>query len=139
MSGTFQGPGTLQFTPDNKKVTAYSGAVSVNNTNVTLLEFTTTSYYLDVNVLIGSESSSNDDLNLIISLDNETIYHANFNNTFQAYIYGSNTLNFIITPFTAFKLTMKNTSASTIHNCFAVLTGKANGTIEQFDLEVKND
>jgi len=46
MSGTFQGVGTLQFTPDNKNAYAYSGAISINNETKTYLEFTTDDYIL---------------------------------------------------------------------------------------------
>jgi hypothetical protein len=52
MSGTFQGVGTLQFTPDNKNSYAYSGAISINNETKTFLEFTTDDYILLSKILL---------------------------------------------------------------------------------------
>ena len=135
MSGTFQGVGTLQFTPDNKHAQALSGAVTVTGelgTPDTILEFETQSYYLLTKIAWSSLTVGGNDERVYIYLDDNLIFDSRYSN-------GANSTNdqplpLIIPPFTNFKFKygMEVSNVATL-----VLTASVYGSIEQFDLEVK--
>ena len=135
MSGTFQGVGTLQFTPDNKHAQALSGAVTVTGelTNpLKLLEFETQSYYLLTKIAWSSLTVGGNDERVYIYLDDVLIFTSRYST-------GANTTNdqplpLIIPPFTTFKFSM---GMEVPVDASVVLTATTMGAIEQFDLEVK--
>jgi len=138
MTATFQGVGTLQFTPDNKYAFITSGEQSTPATTdpVTLLEFDTQSYYLVAKALFSYSDG----------FDSDNMQHSILFNDFNIFTYmvtgattytePDNTVPLIIPPFTNVKMQTKNFSgnARTIWN---MITASVHGPIEQFDLEVK--
>ena len=137
MSGTFEGVGSLQFTPDNKRAYAYSGIVAVDNNEPTLLEFETNSEYLDTKIMIFNESGSGDDMR----------YKVKFNGIVVASMYANSGNDFlldtpilmVIPPFTTVLITADNISSGTNRNHTAHIKAKVKGAIEQIDLEAIRD
>jgi hypothetical protein len=139
MTGTFEGVGTLQFTPDNKMAYAVSGIINVNNLETTALEFTTNSEYLISKLQVLNGTDSNEDF----------LYRVFFNNIIIAQwrclqlttidINMPNYYNLIIPPFTTVKVTGQNNTSSTIRVHSATLVAKVGGAIEQQNLEAITD
>jgi hypothetical protein len=134
MSGTFSGVNTLQFTPDNKHAYAYSGTVLVSESKTEIMEFTTTSFYLVGDLTIFLVSDTTDDIEFIVEFDNQTILETNTTHYNQYTPYQP--LPIIIPPFTKVTISGKNQGSGS-KNVGMNFTGKAQGSIEQFDLEVK--
>ena len=141
MSGTFQGVGTLQFTPDNKYAQIVSGNKEVNSALTTLAEFTTESYYLKSIINFYYGESSNDRFKYEVQL-NDTIL-ANY------FVFGpadtngehfvSNPIVLIIPPFTKCTLIAQNIENDNSRKQSVILNAKVLGSIEQFDLELKSE
>jgi hypothetical protein len=139
MAGTFQGAGTLQFTPDNKHAFAYSGNISVtgaSSANTNILEFDTQSYYLITTFQPFSTNRGSAQLYLEIKLDDETVVKTEFDSSGSVNPLLDVPIKLIIPPFTNFKTFVGIESGSST-NWSAVLTSKVKGSIEQFNLEVK--
>jgi hypothetical protein len=138
MTGTFEGVGTLQFSPDNKYAYAYSGSQVPNSTDeTTLMEFKTESEYL---VGVGAFDYDNEE-NMRIR------WRIYFNDVIVAYptsrfqdtdVNPVNVLELIIPPFTTVKFTAQESSATT-DELFARFTGKVKGAVEQKNLEAITD
>jgi len=139
MSGTFSGVGTLQFTPDNKHAYVYNMA-SIGTGDVsevkTYFEFQTQSYYLVGNLIGGRNMKSGAECTVEATFDDITVFKTKWDN-------GSSLTNnnpmasatpFIIPPFTNFKLTCSVDKQDEIS---MGLLCEVKGSIEQFDLEVK--
>ena len=75
MSGTFQGVGTLQFSPDNQRVYAYTGLVETSNdqSEVEMIQFTTGSEYLTLLIQFSGDTERSDDLACRIYFNNTEI------------------------------------------------------------------
>jgi len=134
MTGTFEGVGSLQFTPDNKFAYAYSGVVDVNNSDVTILEFTNNSEYIDSKIDIVNGSGSGDDMR----------YYIKYNDVIIVQIYSgtSDVLNqfsfpkyLVIPPFTKVTIIGVNISSGTLRAHTVTMVGKVKGAIEQENLE----
>jgi hypothetical protein len=137
MTGTFEGVGTLQFSPDNKHGYAYSGIVAVTNTEVTTLEFTTGSSYL-VGIFQPQYFSDNNDVYLhTVKFNNVAVVGFEFNGSNNAD--GAIPRPIIIPPFTTVSCSAKNTTDSTSNNVGANIVGKIKGAIEQENLEAITD
>tara|TARA_R110000822_G_scaffold12253_1_gene44485 strand:+ start:541 stop:972 length:432 start_codon:yes stop_codon:yes gene_type:complete len=143
MTGTFQGVGTLQFTPDNKRCFAYGGTLSaITGSLTTYLEFTTASEY------IQGELQLNSALRILSSEVKQSFGQISFNDEIIALITTGNEADdaaffsqckLIIPPFT--KVTIKLASdvnqSDTLQT--ATFTGNVYGAIEQFDLRLKDE
>jgi hypothetical protein len=134
MSGTFQGVNSLQFTPDNKYCYAYSGSLSVDTTEQTMLEFTTNSEYIIAKFNFTALERTGDQLFGNLYLNNVKLATSwsglSTNNGEPSY-----PLEIIIPPFTTLKATGDNITAAGRE--FAVtMIGTVHGSIEQLDLEV---
>ena len=139
MSGTFDGVGSLQFTPDNKYAYAYSGEIGIDSTagGTTLLEFNTNSEYLNSQIQMFNTSGSGDDIR----------YEILFNNIIVASMYANSGNDFLldtpilllIPPFTEVKIKGLNISSGTARIHTTTLWGEAKGAIEQIDLEAITD
>ena len=134
MAATFQGVGTLQFTPDNKRAFAYSGDILSPTAGgySRLIQFETQSYYLVAKFNFGGEPSTVN-VGFLIKLDNVDIIEIP---TREPYDMMYN-VDLIIPPFTTVEvladpdgsdLTVQTTMVAEVH-----------GAIEQFNLEVKNE
>tara|TARA_Y100000296_G_C4971168_1_gene155960 strand:- start:52 stop:468 length:417 start_codon:yes stop_codon:yes gene_type:complete len=138
MTGTFQGVGTLQFTPDNKHCFAYTGSKSVDNNITTMLEFTTASEYIIGRyrtVYFADNLGQNFTYDLL--LNNVQIDQITRNDNFSDEKYSD--FVFIIPPFTTVKFTGQNVSDTSTKNIGIVFTGKVLGTIKQLDLRLNDD
>ena len=140
MTATFQGVGTLQFTPDNKHAFITSGEKSTpsSTAEVTLLEFETQSYYLIAKVLFSySDSFDTDNLKHSILFDDVSIFEYSVTGA-STYTEPDNYIPLIIPPFTNVKMNTQNLSGNA-RSVWNLITAEVKGPIEQFDLEVKNE
>mgnify|MGYP003629370794 CR=1 FL=1 len=131
-----QGLSTLQFTPDNKRAYAYN-VLSVDNATATFIEFNTLSYYLVGTIQMGRNMKASAETDFQVLFNDVKVYSAKYDNgAGQTLVMPTVTpLPIIIPPFTNVKLVCEvNDAADTIAVNF---TANVHGTIEQFDLEVK--
>ena len=143
MTGTFEGIGSLQFTPDNKRAYAFSGEVLVNNTTVTMLEFETSSEYLisllsygiDQNASLGSSKL----IGFTISFNDTKIFQqvSQTSTTLQLIDFDPN-YTFVIPPFTKVKIETETTNTSDVPT-YAMISAEVHGAIEQINLESITD
>jgi len=134
MVATFSGVNTLQFSPDNKHAFAYSGVVLVGTTKTKVMEFTPTSFYLVGELSIFCISDTTDDMEYIVELDDYTIMEMN-TTSFKDYA-PYQPIPIIIPPFTKITLSAFNLDSGS-KNVAMNFTGKARGSIEQLDLEIR--
>lgn len=132
MTGTFEGVGSLQFSPDNKRAYAFSGLVGVTNAKATVLEFDTNSEYLAGKYYFINASGSGDDFRYEIEFNDIVIVGAyrdsgNAEPQFRGKI--------IVPPFTNVKFTADNISSATERNHTIIFVSKVSGAIEQENLE----
>jgi hypothetical protein len=144
MSGTFEGVGSLQFTPDNKHAYAYSGENQISTTEVIALNFNTNSEYIKGRFIFGGSIKYD-------NIGNGTInaFQIRFNNVIVATIkVATNTddqpsmelYDIIIPPFSNVVIGVID-SASTSAGFYTTttFTGKVKGAIQQTDLEAISD
>ena len=135
MSGTFEGVGTLQFTPDNKHAYIYSGEKAMlSGTAQDVINFTTGSYYLISKFCWNNNSSTTPDEILEIKFNNLTIVKARYANAVDAT--NEQPIPLIIPPFTEVNVNFELQGAAEATFQF---TAEVKGTIEQFDLRLKNE
>tara|TARA_R100000655_G_C2937242_1_gene185050 strand:- start:112 stop:531 length:420 start_codon:yes stop_codon:yes gene_type:complete len=138
MSGTFQGVNTLQFSPDNKYVQAFSGVQTISNTETTLLEVSTNSEYFYLTLKYGygalAGAGTSDDFIFRIYLDNIEILSQIAKDATEPDDFAPIV---ILPPFTTLKTTAENLSGSASREISVILNGTVHGAIEQFSLEVK--
>ena len=135
MSGVFEGVGTLQFTPDAKYASIYSGEKSmVSGTSQDVLIFTTGSYYLIAKYCWFCDSSTTPDEIFTIKFNDITIINARYANAVDAS--SEQPIPLIIPPFTTVKVNyeVQGTATATFH-----LVADVKGAIEQIDLEAIRD
>ena len=141
MTGTFEGVGSLQFSPDNKLAYAFSGQFGVDDNETTLLEFQTDSEYLIAKVQFNSMNELAQECGYRIYFNNVII--SNFlagNNAPDYSAKPYNTTTLIIPPFTSFKATAQNLDDSvTLTNQTFTLAAHVGGAIEQENLESISD
>jgi hypothetical protein len=123
-------PNALNFTPDNKRCYAYSGAVTVTNVVNTLLEFSTNSEYLKVKVGFYSNGISNDDYNQIIYFNDVAVISQTVPQTYQSTATGYQPIELIIPPFTDVKITFANVTDTSSNVWTLALSGEAYGMSE---------
>ena len=138
MTGTFEGVGTLQFSPDNKVAYAYSGVISCDNSETDLIQFDTNSEYIvggwfaHFNQLTGDPLAS-EDFRFILYLNSIQIAAIETNDSQGS---SRNTIqDIIIPPFTNVRITGRNYTGSVTEPVGVVVTGKVSGAIEQENLE----
>tara|TARA_R110002110_G_scaffold110122_2_gene274641 strand:+ start:995 stop:1444 length:450 start_codon:yes stop_codon:yes gene_type:complete len=142
MTGVFEGVGTLQFSPDNKLAYAYSGVKDyggVQHQEYTILEFTTTSEYLDSKFQYSFSEYQSDDTIAIIKLNDIIVSENYFNDTRMAFNYGMSPILLVIPPFTNVKVIMINKATATAYEVTASMIAEVAGAIEQENLEAITD
>jgi len=145
MTGTFQGVNTLQFTPDNKFCYGYN-YYSMKAAARTELLFQTNSEYIvgtfQINAGVDDDDPSSATIQsiAIISFNdiNISLLAANSGATPDRRP-SSNTQELIIPPFTTVKIIVDDFNDFPDKFGSLSFTGKVHGTIEQFDLELKNE
>ena len=139
MTGTFEGVGSLQFTPDNKYCWAYSGDIAVTNLETTALNFGTNSEYIRARFQLSSDSGSSDNIRSIIYFNDIQVYSAKYQEDNLKPWSDTLDLHLIIPPFTNVKFTLANASSVTAREHFVQMVGKVHGAIEQQNLESITD
>jgi len=137
MTGTFEGVGTLQFSPDNKRAYAYSGGVStVAATDVTLLQFTTGSEYHIAKIQFWYDANgSGSNIEFKTSFNDVKITTIIVTDSNDAE--WCTPVELIIPPFTTVHIEAKNFTGT--EAVLASLTTKVKGAIEQQNLEAITD
>jgi len=139
MTGTFEGVGSLQFSPDNKLAYAYSGIIGVDENETTALEFDVNSEYLEALVLFNYYDNDADAYRCRIYFNDVVV---------QGFVYygkkdykDNNEIPtpIIVPPFTNVKLTLQNIDNTNERSHIVSLTAKVNGAIEQENLEAITD
>ena len=152
MSGTFQGVGTLQFTPDNKYAFAYSGEFTgaSGTAPTTRLEFQTGSYYLVGKIRsagmtdLGSPSTGMV-LATRVYFNNKNAPTADASKVILTFktdgasedMPYADEASIIIPPFTLVSIVTDMDVSDASKDGSISFTGKVLGSIEQFNLEVK--
>jgi hypothetical protein len=134
MTGTFEGVGSLQFSPDNKYAYAYSGTITLTGTGAAddlCLDFDTNSEYI-----VGGFQWSNTETNatrdsyIEIHFNDQKVYGGRWENPNS--IEKSTPIYFVIPPFTNVKCYQGNDGTT---QGYFTMTGKVHGAIEQENLE----
>jgi len=123
-------PTALNFTPDNLRAFAYSGPVAVTNDENTLIEFTTNSEYLVAKVGIGSLEAQGDDYGWRIYMNDIIINGRYLDRTYNEGYDMDVITEFIIPPFTNFKMTLDNHTGASGRTWMAMLSARAYGMTE---------
>ena len=136
MTGTFEGIGSLQFTPDNKMAYAYSGNVASSSSDITLLRFTTGSEYHNAIVQYWYNANGS---------GYNIKFHVQFNDVEVAVTFVTDSfldeftqMHLVIPPFTDVHIQVTNESSGT-ESVLASFTSKVYGAIEQENLEEISD
>jgi len=143
MTGTFEGVGTLQFSPDYKYAYAYSGSVAATSgADATNLDFTTEGEYLKGRFYFSLDEDdlgSGDQVGWMIQFNGITISMARVETVGTDLLYHNILpyIDLIIPPFTNVKgIAFTNTSSI---DTFLTFTGEVKGAIQQVDLESVSD
>lgn len=153
MAATYQGRNTLQFTPDNKHAFWYSGEFTSTTTLTKVGEFTTGSYYLIGEIRIAGMTdmgspAAGSTLAVRVFFSN-TVTTSNANANTEEVIVNlktdgasedmpfSDTAKIIVPPFTTVRMFRDNDTTSTSFDGTVSCIFDVKGTVEQFDLELK--
>jgi hypothetical protein len=152
MSGTFNGIGTLQFTPDNKHAYFYGGEHTAHDATTKRGEFETGSYFLVGEVRFSGYSDMGSPA--AGATGSMRVVFNNYNDTSPSTIPNQNVLNFktdgatedqpftdtakiIIPPFTLVQFWTDASTGNTSYDGTISAIFDVKGSIEQFSLEVK--
>lgn len=139
MSGTFNGVGALQFTPDNKHAYLYTGERNIKSSDgdKEFINFTTTSEYMIAKFQpYYSTFNQGDNLQMKLNFNGVLIYSEELEFSEG---YSDNISTIIIPPFTNVQATLISTVSGVGINVGIALVADVKGTIEQFNLEVINE
>jgi len=141
MTGTFEGVGSLQFTPDNKWCYAYSGLTSVSGSLTTMLDIQTNSEYIVVTIELNGNRAGigQAQIQFKILLNGVTImFNIWDQSTINQYSDDLTVTRLLIPPHTS-ALVQVAQSSGTNRNMEITLTGEVYGAIEQENLESITD
>tara|TARA_R110000823_G_scaffold247093_1_gene370917 strand:+ start:57 stop:473 length:417 start_codon:yes stop_codon:yes gene_type:complete len=126
-------PNAINFTPDNKRVFAYSGVQDyggVQHAEYTILNLDTNSEYIDAKFQYGFSEYQSDDTIAIIKLNDIIVCENYFNDTRMAFNYGMSPILLVIPPFTNVKVIFINKATATAYEVTAHMIGEAFGMTE---------
>jgi len=136
MTGTFEGVGSLQFSPDNKHAYAFSGDIAVSSgssADTLMLEFDSEGFYLDAILNFCEEAIADDNVFFGVWLNDVRVINLAYDST-PSY---TNTLYpILIPPFTNVKIKWGCSSTET---GTAWISAKVSGPIQQQNLESITD
>jgi len=135
MTGTFEGVGSLQFTPDNKQCYAYSGIMSIDQNETTMIEFDVNSEYIVSNIQFNSNLSLGDDMYRFKVYLNDICVQAHLTGRHEYDQKYENFLQIVVPPFTTVKLTAQNINDTNDRDQIVSFIGSVHGAIEQENLE----
>ena len=136
MTGTFEGVGSLQFSPDNKHAYAFSGDIAVDagsEADTLMLEFNTEGFYLDGILNFCEEAIAADNIFFRVFLNDVSIINVKYD---SSPTYTNTLYPILIPPFTNVKIKWGCSSGET---GTAWLRAKVGGAIEQENLESITD
>ena len=140
MTATFQGIGTLQFSPDNKFAQFLSGSVDTpasSTQTVDLADFTTGSYFLRMQLAAQAFSNTTDNIEYQIIFNDVQIERIYYLQGYAAYRDARTDYYYLIPPFTNVIVKGRNDGSSTAIPIGVMMSGTVHGAIEQLDLEVE--
>ena len=106
---------------------ALSGAVACDNTQTTLLDFTTGSGIIRAQLDFGTGSVSSRDMKWQVFLNDIEVYSYVSSGTNQAGANPQNTLHIILPPLTKVQVTSENETDTNTENQYCVLSGRVYG------------
>ena len=106
---------------------AYSGEVAVDNTEISLLEFTTGSGLIVGEMQVGSKNAENEDYEMKIYFNDLVIFSNTFHQQGATYVDIAPAVPLIIPPFTLLKVTMDNIADTDSRNWTMGFTGRVYG------------
>jgi hypothetical protein len=126
ISGSFTGPAqALEII--GKHVYAYSGALVIGQTAVTMLEFTSGPYYSVVNVSFSvtrGAGGGTDNYELAIEMNGSAVMHSEIGSPAGAEGPLIQFDKLLIPPYTEVKMTGSNRSQDVDHDCFLAVAGR---------------
>jgi len=87
---------------------AYSGEVSVTNTEINLLDFVSGKEYITAKVQLGSKAGENEDYVFKIYFNGSVVFSTLFNNQGTQYVDIANSIPIIIPPLTNVQMSLDN-------------------------------
>ena len=87
---------------------AYSGEVSVANTEINLLDFVAGKDYITAKVQLGSKAGENEDFEFKIYFNGSVVFSTLFNNQGAQYVDVANSIPIIIPPLTNVQMSLDN-------------------------------
>jgi len=141
MTGTFEGVGQLQFTPDNKFAYAYSGVVLVtggSSANTQLMDITTNSEYIVATLQAYSDNRSSAQMYFEVKFNNVLVLEIEFDQDGGVNAIMDGNMKLLIPPFTNVTV-FGGMETGTNKNYTVSLIGKVHGAIEQQNLESITD
>jgi len=106
---------------------AYSGEISVANTELALLEFTAGAGVISAKVQVGSKAAENEDYLMQIYFNDVVVFGNTFHQQGATYVDIANTVPLIIPPFTIVKVTLANVADTDSRAWTVGLTGRVYG------------
>jgi hypothetical protein len=103
---------------------AYSGEVSVANTEINLLDFVSGKDYITAKVQVGSKAGENEDFVFKIYFNGTVVFSTLFNNQGTQYVDVANSIPIIIPPLTNVQMSLDNIADSDTRVWTVGLTGK---------------
>jgi len=103
---------------------AYSGEVSVDNTETNLLDFISGKEYIIAKVQIGSKAAESDDYEFKIYFNDIVVFSNTFHQQGATYVDIANWLPLIIPPLTGVKMSLDNIATSNSRIWTVGLTGQ---------------
>ena len=121
---------SINFTPDNKRCYAYSGIMSINQNETTMIEFDVNSEYIISHIQFNSNLSLGDDMFRFKVYINNVVIQAHVAGRHDYDQKYENFLQVIIPPFSTVKLTAQNINDTNARDQIVSLTGEAVGMAE---------
>jgi hypothetical protein len=122
--GSFKG-GSKGLTYSHGTAYAYSGIVTCDNTATTMLDFMTDKNCLKAKFVMGYDTESADNMEFLLSYNNVTVYAVTLED--RAKYTPFNSIDLIIPPNTAVKVTCQNIETSGGRDMTASITGVVYG------------
>ena len=144
MTGTFEGVGSLQFTPDNKWCYAYSGNIPATSGLIEYLTFKTNSEYivgiLQFNGTADDAAPATGDISVcVIKLDGVVISTLKTDTEDSYNGLTTVTQELVFPPFSLVECSVISSADAATRLGSLTFTGKVSGAIEQENLESISD
>ena len=105
----------------------YSGEISVANTELSFLEFTSGSGIIVGKIQLGSKAAENEDYEFKIYFNEVVVFSNTFHQQGASYVDIANYIPIIIPPLTGVKVTLDNIADTDSRTWSVILTGRVYG------------